>query len=320
VYLTEPAEIFKFSLIEHYVRCPRPHGTFLLARNSRGRTVVHEAARLNNLDIVNFLLLLLPELHPARDTFYFTAADLARETGNTDIFDRLFHFTAPPLQGTSSWMSYYVKKVCNGPVNRPIGQHSPTSPSPDYVPDPLPINHLSPITVPSTNSDCFSLSSPLRPISPPIEPEVVTLSTASTNTDIEVLPTSFQRRRRYSFEFSSTSLSTTPDWYLFDSEAPLVIDEESILYHAIYADNLRLVQLLLFLHPRLLHDKHRLGNTAEIQFALHASSRRSRTLVFLAACYSAHPPRNPYQGTTAHKHFFNNYADQLGLPKLLPIT
>ena len=95
---------------------------------------------------------------------------------------------------------------------------------------------------------------------------------------------------------------------------------ESILYHAIYANNLRLVQLILFLHPRLLHEKDRLGNTAEIQFALHAPSHRSKILMFLAACYSAHPPRNPYQGTTAHKHFFNHYADQLGLPKLLPIT
>ena len=97
-------------------------------------------------------------------------------------------------------------------------------------------------------------------------------------------------------------------------------DGESILYHAIYANNLRLVQLLLFLHPRLLHEKDRLGNTAEVQFALHAPSRRSKILMFLAAYYSAHPPRNPYQGTTAHKHFFNNYADQLGLPELLPIT
>ena len=224
VYLTEPVEIFKFSLIEHYVRCPCFHDTFLLARNSRGRTILPEAARLNNLDIVNFLLLLLPELHPARDTFYFTAADLARETGNTVIFDRLFNFTAPPLHGPSSWTSYYITKVCNGPVN-PIGPHSPTSPPPDYVPEPLPINHLSPITVLSTNSDCFSLSSPLRPISPPVEPEVITLSSASTSTGIGVLPNSFQRRRRYSFEFSSTSLSTTPDWYLFDhSDAPLVID------------------------------------------------------------------------------------------------
>ena len=206
-YLSEPIPLFQAAFIEHVIQCDRSHcDLFTFPRNEHGRTILHEAVRLQNVEISRYLLHLHSELAQIPDHEWMTPDYYA---GDNDELQILF-----PDHRVPTYRSDDDSSLC---YNSDAGQCPPALPSISLFDD-ISSTTLSTVSTTAFNFSAAStrtLPSPsiieIQP-SPLPPPPVIILGSEA--------PSPMRRPRRVDrvvrdFDFSSTSPSP-PSTYSWD--------------------------------------------------------------------------------------------------------